>query len=95
MCEAAVPFDIEVRELATEAVALIEGLLSDFTSGPSFLNRHLSAGFLACCATLLRGIALLEGEDHGHPAVQEVFYSISDQKAGPISITKLRLLEPR
>ena len=52
-------FDIEVRQLADEACELIEQCLNDFTSHPDFLNRHLSAGFLARCLALMRGIAAL------------------------------------
>jgi hypothetical protein len=53
------PFDIEVSRLADETIDLIEGFLKEFTSAPDFLNRHMSAGFLARCVALMRGIAAL------------------------------------
>lgn len=52
-------FDVEARQLADEACDLIEHCLKDFTSRPDFLNRHMSAGFLARCLALMRGIAVL------------------------------------
>jgi hypothetical protein len=52
-------FDVEARQLSEETCALIEDRLKDFTSRPDLLNRHLSAGFLARCLALLRGIASL------------------------------------
>lgn len=52
-------FDIEARQLADEACHLIESHLRDFTSSPDFLNRHMSAGFLARCLALIRGITAL------------------------------------
>jgi len=52
-------FDVEARQLAVEACDLIEHCLKDFTSRPDFLNRHMSAGFLARCLALMRGIAAL------------------------------------
>ena len=49
-------FDDEVRQLTTEACALIEGSLRVLTSQPGLINRHVSAGFLTrsswCCTEL-------------------------------------------
>jgi hypothetical protein len=42
---------------------VIEHRLTDFTSHPDYLNRDLSAGFLARCLALMRGIAALGGAD--------------------------------
>ena len=57
------PFDIRARQLSDEACELIENCLAEFTSHPDFLNRHLSAGFLARCLALIRGIAVLSDAD--------------------------------
>ncbi len=56
-------FVIETRELAEEACELIERHLEAFTSHHDFMNRHLSAGFLARCLALMRGILALGDAD--------------------------------
>jgi hypothetical protein len=48
-------FDDEVRQLTTEACALIEGSLRVLTSQPGLINRHVSAGFLTRCRVVLHG----------------------------------------
>lgn len=52
-------FDDEVRQLTTEACALVEGRLRVLTSQPGLINRHVSAGFLARCLALLHGTVAL------------------------------------
>jgi hypothetical protein len=56
-------FNEQARYLAVEACALIEDRLGTFTSSPNSLNRHLSAGFLARCMALIRGMARLDQDD--------------------------------
>lgn len=55
-----ISFAQRARLLADEALSLLEGRLSGFTSAPRFLNRHVGAGFLTRCLALIRGIETLD-----------------------------------